>query len=159
FALRLANMTSRLQYPSNHRRKNSAGIGNFTHSLQPLITMGVNKLIGIIFMCVNLCSSFLFASGSLYNSSDPLLILDHSNFTSTILGAENAWIIEFYNTWCGHCIHFAPTWKEFAKDIEEWDDTIKVAVIDCAVDENTEICRDYEVMGYPTMKLLRRTWQ
>lgn len=29
---------------------------------------------------------------------------------------------------------------------------IKVGAIDCAKDENIPLCRDYEIMGYPTLK-------
>lgn len=33
-----------------------------------------------------------------------------------------------------------------------WEKVIKVGAIDCAKDENIPICREYEVMGYPTLK-------
>lgn len=29
---------------------------------------------------------------------------------------------------------------------------IKIGVVDCAKDENIPLCREYEVMGYPTLK-------
>lgn len=29
---------------------------------------------------------------------------------------------------------------------------IKVGAVDCAKDENIPLCREYEVMGYPTLK-------
>lgn len=29
---------------------------------------------------------------------------------------------------------------------------IKVGAVDCARDENIPLCRDYEIMGYPTLK-------
>ncbi|XP_064114873.1 sulfhydryl oxidase 2-like isoform X2 [Macrobrachium nipponense] len=115
--------------------------------------MLAGRAIVVLLHCLQLCSCFLFSTASLYNSTDELSILDHTNFTTSLLGSENAWIIEFYNSWCGHCIQFAPTWKLFGKDIRDWQHTIKVGVIDCSVDENNGICREYEVMGYPTMRL------
>lgn len=33
-----------------------------------------------------------------------------------------------------------------------WSKVIKVGAIDCAKDENIPLCRDYEIMGYPTLK-------
>ncbi|XP_068228524.1 sulfhydryl oxidase 2-like isoform X2 [Palaemon carinicauda] len=111
------------------------------------------RAVVVLLHSLQLCSCFLFSTASLYNSTDELSILDHTNFTTSLLGSENAWIIEFYNSWCGHCIQFAPTWKLFGKDIRDWQHTIKVGVIDCSVDENNGICREYEVMGYPTMRL------
>lgn len=29
---------------------------------------------------------------------------------------------------------------------------IKVGAVDCAKDENIPLCRDFEIMGYPTLK-------
>ncbi len=29
---------------------------------------------------------------------------------------------------------------------------IKIAAVDCALNENARLCRDYEVMAYPTLK-------
>ena len=34
----------------------------------------------------------------------------------------------------------------------DWKSIIKLAVIDCAQDENVATCRDYEIMGYPSLK-------
>lgn len=67
-----------------------------------------------------LCFTLLFAlnSGSLYNSTDEVVILDHGNFSSTVHGTDTAWVVEFYNTWCGHCVQFAPIWKQFGKDVK-----------------------------------------
>ena len=33
-----------------------------------------------------------------------------------------------------------------------WEKVIKIGVVDCAKDENVPLCREYEVMGYPTLK-------
>ena len=34
----------------------------------------------------------------------------------------------------------------------EWEKVIKIGVVDCALDENIPLCREYEIMGYPTLK-------
>ncbi|XP_029163854.1 sulfhydryl oxidase 2-like isoform X2 [Nylanderia fulva] len=47
---------------------------------------------------------------------------------------------------------FAPTWKALASDILSWNDIVVVAAIDCADDDNNPICREYEIMHYPTLK-------
>lgn len=62
--------------------------------------------------------SFSSASKPLYRPYDPLVQLNSSNFHSTIIGKSHAWIVEFYSSWCGHCQHFAPTWREFARQIK-----------------------------------------
>lgn len=33
-----------------------------------------------------------------------------------------------------------------------WRDIVVIAAIDCAVDDNNPICREYEIMHYPTLK-------
>ena len=53
---------------------------------------------------------------------------------------------------CGHCIHFAPTFKTLALDVHSWRGVMAVAAIDCAMEANMPTCREYEVMGYPTIK-------
>lgn len=58
------------------------------------------------------------AEKTLYDDTDPLWQLNTTNFHSSVLGKSNAWIIEFYSSWCGHCIRFAPTWKKFAQEIK-----------------------------------------
>lgn len=54
---------------------------------------------------------------SLYSEKDPIVILNNGNFNNIVLGTETFWVVEFYNSWCGHCIKFAPTMKEFAQDM------------------------------------------
>jgi len=88
----------------------------------------------------------------LYNQDDKILILNNTNFQASICSSSKAWVVEFYSSWCGHCIHFAPTFKEFAADVFGWREVISVGAIDCALEENMPTCREYEVMGYPTLK-------
>lgn len=59
----------------------------------------------------------LKAGRGLYNSDDRVTVLNATNFKNTVYGTSNAWIIEFYNSWCGFCHRFAPVWRSFALDI------------------------------------------
>ena len=59
-----------------------------------------------------------FSSDSLYVSTDNITLLNYLDFKSTVLGTSTAWLIEFYSSWCGHCINFAPTYKNVAKDVK-----------------------------------------
>ena len=59
-----------------------------------------------------------FLSGKgLYSEDDKITILNATNFKTTVYYTDNAWLIEFYNSWCGHCHKFAPVWKRLAFDI------------------------------------------
>ncbi|XP_051166637.1 sulfhydryl oxidase 2-like isoform X2 [Leptopilina boulardi] len=88
----------------------------------------------------------------LYNESDHVVILNITNFKSYIYNSKSSWFVEFYSTWCGHCVRFAPIWKTFASNVVNWRTIVRIAVIDCANDDNNPICREYEVMHYPTVK-------
>lgn len=54
--------------------------------------------------------------GRLYSASDPLELLG-PEAEGRLLGSSSAWAVEFFASWCGHCIHFAPTWRALAHDI------------------------------------------
>jgi len=88
----------------------------------------------------------------LYSPEDKIVQLNNTNFQANICGSQTAWMVEFYSSWCGHCIHFAPTFKELAADVYGWRSVISVGSIDCAMEENMPTCREYEVMGYPSIK-------
>ncbi|XP_072746521.1 sulfhydryl oxidase 2 [Anoplolepis gracilipes] len=94
----------------------------------------------------------LIGGQGLYNASDDVVILNATNIKTNIYGSTRSWLVEFYNSWCGFCYRFAPTWKALASDILSWNDIVVVAAIDCAEDDNNPICREYEIMHYPMLK-------
>jgi thiol-disulfide isomerase/thioredoxin len=56
--------------------------------------------------------------GLYYKTKDDVIILNSKNMKDRVYDKNMVWVIEFYNSWCGHCIHFAPTWKQFASDLK-----------------------------------------
>ncbi|XP_019870515.2 sulfhydryl oxidase 1-like isoform X1 [Aethina tumida] len=88
----------------------------------------------------------------LYSITDDVEILTIHNFKSSVYGSKNAWLIEFYNSYCGFCQRFAPSWKEFATTVKDWKNRVAVGAIDCANEENNPLCREFEIMGYPTLR-------
>ena len=79
----------------------------------------------------------------MYNQDDKILILNNTNFQANICSSTRAWLVEFYSSWCGHCIHFAPTYKEFAADVfgEIYLNNIleNILITDCRL-EGGDIC-------------------
>lgn len=91
----------------------------------------------------------------LYSGFDKFKELNSTNLRLTVFNknVSYTWLIEFYNSWCGHCHRFAPVWKDFATDIYGWRNVVRVSAVDCSTDDNNQLCRDFEVMYYPMIKL------
>ena len=52
----------------------------------------------------------------LYNKDSPVVHMDHSNFNQLLHGKRHVWAVEFYNSWCGKCQKYAPTWLRVAEE-------------------------------------------
>lgn len=123
---------------------------------------------------VNNVENYVYKSTVIYfRLTDPIVQLNVSNFNSTLPNQNHAWLIEFYSSWCGHCINFAPSFVHLAKKVEGmwsyfwlkpaiaesftagWRKTIQVGAVDCGDDVNLPICRHYDIRGYPTLKFFK----
>ncbi|KOB72015.1 Sulfhydryl oxidase [Operophtera brumata] len=94
----------------------------------------------------------------LYSKSDSIEILTNLNYESKIYRHPYAMLVQFYNSYCGHCRAFAPKYKSLAASMIPWKNIVKLGAIDCSVEENNEICRQFNVTGYPTLRYLHENY-
>lgn len=89
----------------------------------------------------------------LYSEIDDVLRLNSTTFIPTVFhkNENTAYVVQFYNTFCGHCQMFAPIYKELATRVRNWTSVVKIAGIDCSKEENVITCSENKIPGYPTI--------
>ena len=60
--------------------------------------------------------------------------------------------INFNTTWCYWSKELTPTWNELIKEMSNKD--IEIIDLKCDLEDNSELCKRYEIYGYPTIKLM-----
>ncbi|XP_071097798.1 thioredoxin domain-containing protein 5-like [Haliotis cracherodii] len=73
-------------------------------------------------------------------------------FNNNVIKFKNKHFVMFYAPWCGQCKKLAPTWDELAKiyNATSPERPVVIAKVDCT--EETAVCADQGVTGYPTLK-------
>ena len=87
------------------------------------------------------------------NASD-VLDLTQEQFNSAIQQHDTI-LVKFFAPWCGHCKRLAPEYESAAAKLKNNDPPIPLAKVDCTTDEGKEVCSQYGVSGYPTLKIFK----
>lgn len=61
----------------------------------------------------------------------------------------------FYTNWCGHCKNFKPDFEGLDLNEVNKDRTGQILLkrVDC--EEHADLCKKYEIAGYPTLRLFK----
>ena len=87
-------------------------------------------------------------AGSMYEGSEVVELTDEQ-FENEVLNGKEAWLVEFYAPWCGHCKNLVPVWKEAAAAATG----IRIAAIDATAHD--KFSSKYGVKGFPTIKFFK----
>ncbi|VDD96066.1 unnamed protein product [Enterobius vermicularis] len=75
---------------------------------------------------------------------------------------KKAFIVEFYSSWCGACIAYAPLYKLFAANVtiffrrlQTWSPILQVTAVNCAEEINSKLCREHGIEAFPTLKYFK----
>lgn len=82
--------------------------------------------------------------------------MDEITDISQLKPAKNEVIfVKFYAPWCGHCTRLKPTWSDLTDKFNQKSiNSKKIKVVKVNCDDYPKIAENYDVSGYPTIKLL-----
>ncbi|XP_075465010.1 dnaJ homolog subfamily C member 10 [Ascaphus truei] len=85
----------------------------------------------------------------IYDDDIEIVTLDRGEFDGAVNSGE-LWFINFYSPQCSHCHDLAPTWREFAK---EMDGLIRIGAVNCGDDRM--LCRSKGINSYPSLYVFK----
>uniref|UniRef100_A0A3B4G111 DnaJ homolog subfamily C member 10 n=1 Tax=Pundamilia nyererei TaxID=303518 RepID=A0A3B4G111_9CICH len=85
----------------------------------------------------------------IYDDDLEIITLDSGDFEAAVNSGE-IWFINFYFPRCSHCHQLAPTWRDFAK---EMDGVIRIGAVNCG--DNNHLCRRKGINSYPSLYIYR----
>ncbi|XP_046902760.1 dnaJ homolog subfamily C member 10 [Hypomesus transpacificus] len=85
----------------------------------------------------------------IYDDDLEIITLDRGDFDAAVNSGE-LWFVNFYFPRCSHCHELAPTWRDFAK---EMDGVIRIGAVNCG--DNGRLCRSKGVSSYPSLYVFK----
>ncbi|KAH8284336.1 hypothetical protein KR018_003168 [Drosophila ironensis] len=102
----------------------------------------------LFFVLINEVKSMV----NLYDPVDNVLMVNSENLSTILYHNRVGKLVQFINSFCGDCRRFAPTFKRLSTDLQTWRHILMFYAIDCAEDINVKICREYRLLGTPTLR-------
>ncbi|NXP88441.1 DJC10 protein, partial [Passerina amoena] len=98
-------------------------------------------------------SSCWFFLIGIYDDDPEIITLDRGEFDAAVNSGE-LWFVNFYSPRCSHCHDLAPTWREFAKEL---DGVIRIGAVNCG--DNRMLCRIKGINSYPSLYVFKTGMQ
>lgn len=92
--------------------------------------------------------SMSFQAQALYDRKSAVVDLNPNNFDNRVKDSDGIWVVEFYAPWCGHCKNLVPEYQKAAKALKG---IVGVGAVNC--DEHKQLCGQYGVQGFPSIKI------
>ncbi|CCK71356.1 protein disulfide isomerase MPD1 KNAG_0G02990 [Huiozyma naganishii CBS 8797] len=87
-----------------------------------------------------------------YEGARDVVELTAKDFDKVVHGSNYTSLVEFYAPWCGHCQRMKPSVEKAARRLAG---VAQVAAVNCDLNKNRGLCREYNVEGYPTVMLFK----
>ncbi|CAD8150200.1 unnamed protein product [Paramecium pentaurelia] len=78
------------------------------------------------------------------NDDSKVVVLTDANFDDQVINSQEAWFVEFYAPWCGHCKQLQPEWNKLSHQTD-----IPIAKVDATA--QTALAKRFNVESYPTI--------
>lgn len=93
----------------------------------------------------------LLSLGTALAEDSDVVVLTNSNWEELVRKSDSPWLVKFYAPWCGHCRALEPTWNEVSKKLKG---RVNVGKVD--ITQEKWIAEDWDLTGFPTIKLLQK---
>merc|ERR1712180_224355 len=96
-----------------------------------------------------LMTALVAGSHALYSDEDAVIELTSENFDREVLNDDGPWLVVFYASWCYYSKQMVSAYVEAAKALQA--DNVKVGAVN--YDEQRELSSEYDIEGFPTIKI------
>ncbi|CCC68148.1 hypothetical protein NCAS_0B00640 [Naumovozyma castellii] len=87
-----------------------------------------------------------------YDADPNIIELTPANFDKVVHRTNYTTLIEFYAPWCGYCKQLKGTIHKAARKLKG---VVQVATVNCDLEQNKQLCGQYGIEGFPTLKIFK----
>lgn len=99
---------------------------------------------------------FLFAFLQATAVSAKVVDLNSENWEKYVTTSGKNVFVKFYAPWCGHCKKLKPDWDALG-ELYDLDGKTFIGDVDCTADVSKDLCKKYDIKGFPTLKSFWRS--